>query len=157
MSGWKPTISLMHLCAKINRINSKNATADWFDLNAIRDIPQSHFSKNCAKSNVSYVTQWQQLYDDRYKRLLIGQKIYNIHTIIISLQQFLLDTLLKYQGWVSNPHTAVDIFGHLQIVPKDIEYYKTGEPGLYSQVLSPQSNPGASLGWLIVEWPLFKC
>ncbi len=33
---------------------------------------------------------------------------------------------------------------------------RTGEPGLSSQVLSPQSNPGASPGWRIGEWPLVK-
>ncbi len=31
-----------------------------------------------------------------------------------------------------------------------------GEPGPSSQVLSPQSNPGASPGWRIGEWPLVK-
>ncbi len=37
-----------------------------------------------------------------------------------------------------------------------IQYSYTGEPGLSSQVLSPQSNPGASPRWWIGEWPLVK-
>ncbi len=34
--------------------------------------------------------------------------------------------------------------------------WKSGEPGLSSQVLSPQSNPGASPRWRIGEGPLVK-